>query len=101
MHFSEMAPKSINKQQCLQAFERGDRKSLNFNEISTFTLKSHFLQKSQLFELNRTFAQKVQTWRPPVPFAYKTNDILRLLDPGIAEIHKSANFLDFCPQIAF
>ena len=43
----------------------------------------------------------MQTGRPPVPFIYRTNDILRLSDPGIAEIRKSADFPDFVPKAQF
>ena len=62
------APKSLNKRQCLQAFERGDWKSHDFNEISTFYskiilftekstfwVKVHFCAKSEKVSKFRTF----------------------------------------------
>ena len=42
-------------------------------------LKIAFELRNQLLLLKRIFSQKVRTGRPPVPFAYRTCRILRLL----------------------
>ena len=61
----------------------------------------HFEPRNRLLGQKCTFSQKVRTWRPPVPFVYRTCRISRLLDPGIAEIRKSAHFLYFCSKSGF
>ena len=47
------------------------------------------------------FSQKVRTGRPPVPFVYRTQRILRLLDPGIAEKQYFRHFRIFIKKVAF
>ena len=49
-HLVKTASKRLKKLQCLQAFERGDRKSLKFNEISTFYAKITLFAENQHFK---------------------------------------------------
>ena len=101
-HFErKLLPKLFVNDSAYRCLREGAGKvtiSMIFQLLSSET---HFLLQNQLLEKKWTFEQKVRTWRPLVADAYKHNHILRLLDPGIAEIRKSANILDFCPQSAF
>ena len=47
------------------------------------------------------FSQKVRTGRPPVPFVYRTQRILRILDPGIAEKQYFRHLRIFIKKVAF
>ena len=60
-----------------------------------------FFTQKPTFGVKCTFAQKVQTWRPRVSFAYRTNAICRFFDPGVARMRKSDHFMHFLQKCIF